>query len=285
MQMKTITACIDGSAASAAVCDAAVWASRNLGAPIRLLHVLEKSESPVGGDLSGAIGLGSREHLLDALAGLDEERGRLALEHGKHLLEAARERVGKSGKENTSTMQRHGNLVETLQELESGTRLLVIGRQGEAHENSARSIGSNLENIVRALHVPIFVALPGFMKPSCFMIAWDGSRTAEKAVRMVAGSPLLKGLACHLVTVRASGKSAETDTGAARAQLDSAGFAVTVAELQGGVQESLEEYRKQNGIGLTVMGAYGHSRIRRFFVGSNTTRMITESTVPLLLLR
>nr|WP_237073427.1 universal stress protein [Prosthecochloris sp. GSB1] len=285
MPMKTITACIDGSAASTAVCDAALWASRNLGAPISLVHVLEKSESPVEGNLSGTIGLGSREHLLDALANLDEERGRLALEHGKHLLEAAKKRVEKSGAENTSTLQRHGNLVETLQELESGTRLLVIGRQGEAHENSARSVGGNLENIVRALHVPIFVALPGFRKPSSFMIACDGSHTAEKAVRMVASSPLLKGTACHLVTVRASAKSAETDTRAALAQLDRAGFDVTVTKLQGGVRESLEEYRKQNGIGLTVMGAYGHSRIRRFFVGSNTTRMIMESAVPLLLLR
>ena len=36
---------------------------------------------------------------------------------------------------------------------------------------------------------------------------------------------------------------------------------------------------------LLVMGAYGHSRIREFFVGSNTTKMISKSHIPLLLLR
>jgi Universal stress protein UspA and related nucleotide-binding proteins len=33
------------------------------------------------------------------------------------------------------------------------------------------------------------------------------------------------------------------------------------------------------------MGAYGHSRIRQFFVGSTTTNMIRTTPTPLLLLR
>ncbi|HAG96646.1 MAG TPA: universal stress protein UspA, partial [Gammaproteobacteria bacterium] len=38
-------------------------------------------------------------------------------------------------------------------------------------------------------------------------------------------------------------------------------------------------------IELKVMGAYGHSRIREFILGSNTTRMLASSTVPVLILR
>jgi nucleotide-binding universal stress UspA family protein len=34
-----------------------------------------------------------------------------------------------------------------------------------------------------------------------------------------------------------------------------------------------------------IMGAYGHSRMRQLFVGSTTTAMIRNSSVPLLLLR
>jgi len=33
------------------------------------------------------------------------------------------------------------------------------------------------------------------------------------------------------------------------------------------------------------MGAYGHSRLREFFVGSTTNNMIENATVPHLLLR
>jgi len=36
---------------------------------------------------------------------------------------------------------------------------------------------------------------------------------------------------------------------------------------------------------MIIMGAYGHSRIRQFFVGSTTTQMLARTTRPLLLLR
>ena len=37
--------------------------------------------------------------------------------------------------------------------------------------------------------------------------------------------------------------------------------------------------------GMMVMGAYGHSKIRQFLVGSTTTAMIEASKTPLLILR
>ncbi|MBL4609320.1 MAG: universal stress protein, partial [Pseudomonas sp.] len=38
-------------------------------------------------------------------------------------------------------------------------------------------------------------------------------------------------------------------------------------------------------IDLLVMGAYGHSRIRQFFVGSTTTNILQKTSRPVLLLR
>ena len=38
-------------------------------------------------------------------------------------------------------------------------------------------------------------------------------------------------------------------------------------------------------IDLTIMGAHGHSRIRQFSVGFQTTRMLANSMKPVLLLR
>lgn len=67
--------------------------------------------------------------------------------------------------------------------------------------------------------------------------------------------------------------------------LMAANFNVLTAVCQGEVQAALEVYQVTHQIDLMVMGAYGHSRIREFFVGSNTTRMISKSHIPLLLLR
>jgi nucleotide-binding universal stress UspA family protein len=38
-------------------------------------------------------------------------------------------------------------------------------------------------------------------------------------------------------------------------------------------------------VGLVVMGAYGHSPLRRFIVGSTTTQMMQRCQAPLLLFR
>jgi nucleotide-binding universal stress UspA family protein len=65
---------IDNSQSSLAVCDYAAWASQRLSAPLTLLHVLDKEKYPASADLSGNIGLGSREHLLEELAMLDAQR-------------------------------------------------------------------------------------------------------------------------------------------------------------------------------------------------------------------
>jgi len=67
--------------------------------------------------------------------------------------------------------------------------------------------------------------------------------------------------------------------------LHEANFNVITAVCQGEVQAALASYQAEHQIDLMVMGAYGHSRIREFFVGSNTTRMISKSHIPLLLLR
>jgi nucleotide-binding universal stress UspA family protein len=41
----------------------------------------------------------------------------------------------------------------------------------------------------------------------------------------------------------------------------------------------------RNGVDLLVKGAYGHSRIRQFLVGSTTTSILRTTRTPLLLLR
>ena len=63
--MTHVMACIDNSLSSLAVCDYSAWASQRLSAPLTLLHVLDEEKYPASADLSGNIGLGSREHLLE----------------------------------------------------------------------------------------------------------------------------------------------------------------------------------------------------------------------------
>ncbi|MBA1272287.1 universal stress protein [Stutzerimonas azotifigens] len=282
--MSHVLACIDGSPSAAAVCDCAAWASRTLGAPLTFLHVLDQRRYPASGDLSGTLGLGSREYLLEELAALDEKRAKLALEQGRILLEAACDRIRQTVPY-AGSRQRHGDLVETLRELEDDFRLLVIGRQGEGSGMLRQHIGSNLESVVRTLSRPILVTTESFTAPRSVMLAFDGSTTARKGVAMLAASPLFASLPIHLVMVEADTPENRAQLEAAGEGLRSVGFRVELAIRMGEVEPTLHAYQEEKGVDLVVMGAYGHSRIRQFFVGSITTAMIRASRTPLLLLR
>jgi len=278
-------ACIDGSPQAAAVCDCSAWASKRLDAPLTLLHVLDRQQYPVSGDLSGIIGLGSREFLLQELATLDEKRAKLALEEGRMMLDSARQRAISAGVAQPECRQRHGDLVESLRDLQDETRLLVIGRQGEDSGDAIQHIGSQLENVIRTMQRPILVAPGDFNEPQSVMLAFDGSATSRKGVEMLAGSPLFKGMPIHLVMVAADTADNQAQLENARGVLTAAGFNVEIAIRAGEVEPTLHAYQAEHGIDLLVMGAYGHSRIRQFFVGSTTTNMIRTTSTPLLLLR
>ena len=280
-----VVACIDGSGAAVTVCDYAAWASQRLQAPLELLHVLDHSQSPAHSDLSGNIGLGSREHLLVELAELDEKRGRLLREQGKSLLEAAARRVRTDGVESPLTRQRHGELVDTLRELEGEIRLLVMGRQGEVSDSLARHVGSHLENVIRTLHRPILVTTGEFSLPRSLMLAFDNSPSTRKGLELLAASPLFAGLSIHLLMVGSDNEDARNALNAAQQHLQQAGLQVTTALRDGEVESVLLAYQRDENIDLIVMGAYGHSRIRQFLVGSTTTGMLRNTQCPLLLLR
>lgn len=283
--MSQVIACIDGSRLTLAVCDYAAWASRQMNAPLDFLHVLGRAEYPVPADLSGNIGLGSREHLLQELAELDEKRSRVALEQGRLMLDAARARAIAEGVPNPTSRQRHGELVDTLLEFQGDIRLLVMGRQGEHGDSAGEHIGSHLENVVRTLHRPILVIPADYSEPRRILVAFDGSATTRKAVEMVAASPLFRGLPCHVVMVGADKQEAHEQFEWARTTLAQAGFEVTASLRSGQVEDVLCAYRNEYAIDLIVMGAYGHSKIREFLVGSTTTKLIRQAKIPLLLLR
>lgn len=283
--MTHVTACIDGSASAPTVCDYAAWACQRLDAPLTFLHVLDQRQYPASADLSGNIGLGSREHLLDELAALDEKRGKLALEQGRIMLAAAKERAIADGVSAPNAMQRHGDLLESLRELEDDIRLLVIGRQGESSDGAQAHVGSQLESVIRIMHRPVLVTPVSFKQPESAMLAFDGGATTCKGVEMLAASPLLKGMPIHLVMIGAETAESWAQLDSACSTLAAAGHKVHTAIRPGEVEPTLHVYQAEHGIDLLVMGAYGHSRIRQFLVGSTTTNMLRTTATPLLLLR
>ncbi|HFK9557601.1 TPA: universal stress protein [Acinetobacter baumannii] len=283
--MSKIIACIDGSLVTNTVCDYAAWFSDKLNSPIKLLHVIDKPKAKAPQDLSGAIGLGSRETLLKELVELEERKGKIELEHGQILLREAKNYLLEKFSIDAQSFQRHGSVLETIMGMENDIRVLVMGKHGNETEHDSSKIGTHIENVVRALHKPVLITSAPFSPPKSFLIAFDGSQTARKCVERIASSPLLKGLAVHLVYVGNPNSEMQNQLSWAKEQLESQGFNITSNTLDGEVDKAIINYAEQHQIDLIVVGAYGHSKIRQFFIGSTTTKVITSANKPVLLLR
>lgn len=285
--MNKVYACIDGLSNTPAAIDCAIWSARQLSAPLEFLNVLERH--PERADLvdySGAIGLGAQDLLLTQLSELDEQRSKLAQQAGRRLLDQACERAAAAGLTLLDTRLRHGELVDTVLELEPDARLFVLGEHHRATKTARLHLDHRVERVIRATKRPVLVATgERFEPPQRVVLAFDGSPTARQTVETVARSPLLAGLPVLLVM-------AGPDTPLARQQLDTAAQALSAAgwrvetELVPGEPEAvLPPLVKAQGAAMLVMGAYGHSRIRQLIVGSTTTTLLRLSDVPVLILR
>ena len=276
-----VVAAIDASAYTGSVCRHAAWAAGRLGAPLSMVHVIDPADRVAPLDLAGNLILGEREALLRELGELDATRAKLAQQHGRLLLQQARQLAGV---DTADLRLRHGALVDTLVELEDEVRLFVVGKRGEHADFARGHLGREVERVVRSVHRPLLVTSRTFQPIQRVLVAYDGSATTRKALAMVAESPLLRGFDIHLVTV-GGGEGSERGLGDAARVLDGAGLHATTEVIDGHPDEALAAYVDRQRIDLLVMGAYGHSRIRQLIVGSTTTAVMRNCQVPVLLLR
>jgi nucleotide-binding universal stress UspA family protein len=282
---QKIIALVDGSIYSASVCDHAAWIAERTGAPVELIHVLGRREAPEQTDLSGAIRLGARSKLLEELAELDAQRAKLISHRGRAILEDARAILDKAGIPEITTRLRHGDIVETLNDLEAEARVILIGKRGEAADFAKGHLGSNLERIVRASTRPVFVASRAFRPIQKVLVAYDGGPSAMKAVDHIARSALFQGLSVHVVTVGNATPEARKGLEDATALLAAAGITAETQILPGQPESALGKLVDEDQFDMLVMGAYGHSRIRNLMIGSTTTAMIRTCKVPVVLMR
>ncbi len=283
----TVYACIDGLATTHAVVDGAFWAAERLQAPMALLHALERPEPmPPVGDYSGVIGMGAQDVLLQRLNTLDEERTHVAQEAARRMLDEAQARVDQTRIPSLQVLLRHGELTDVLLEHEDGARLFVLGRQHRATAARKLRLDHRVESVIRNVRQPVMVmTTPDFVAPEGFVVAFDGSATARRAVEAVARSPLLRGMPGLLAMAGEPTPEMLEQLHGAQAQLQQAGFAIDTRVVPGLPEEALPALLQSLGNMLLVLGAYGHSRIRQLIVGSTTTALLRLCSVPVVVLR
>lgn len=282
----TILALVDGSIYSESVCHHTAWIAGRLNATVEVMHVLGRREGAASTqDLSGSLRLGARSALLAELAAADEQRARLAKEKGRAILEDATKILEADGAGPVMAQLRTGDILEAVQKIEPDLRAIVIGKRGEGADFAAGHLGSNLERIVRASKVPVFVASRAFTPINRVLMAFDGSPSSTKAIDRMSRSEVFKGLEITVLHADNGHGPIGARMDDAVATLNAAGFQATAGIARGEPDDVLRSVVAAEGVDLLVMGAYGHSRIRSLIIGSTTTAMVQAVRIPVLLYR
>jgi nucleotide-binding universal stress UspA family protein len=281
-----VLGCVDQSVFAEYVTDYAAWTAQRLGAPLELLHILDrKPEVAQDRDHSGAIGLDAQENLLTTLSDADATRSRSARAQGREFLNGLRQRAQAAGVPAPDMRLRYGNVIETLKEQEAGVRLFVLGRRGESATITQRDLGRHVEKVVRTLEKPILAVNQAFVEPRRIMIAFDGSTVTRAGVRLVASSPMFRGMTVHLLMSGKDNSEARKQLAWAQQTLEGASFDAPTAFIPGDAESVIAREIKAQGIDMLVMGAYSHSPLRSLFMGSKTTDLLRSSVIPTMLLR
>ena len=282
--MQQLLACLDSSPYADGVLRSTTWAAHRLGCAVELLHVIQRDDSVVKRqDHSGVVGLGAKSQLLEELATLDEQHARLERERGKILLRNARQQLEDAGVAEVTTTHRHGGVIETVIEREQDASLVIVGKRGESSQFAQGHLGSQVERILRESIRPVLVTHPApATEPERAFICFDNGDSAWRAVEFAASSPLVDGLKVHVAMVTRDPRD-ETNNALdrVREKLPNA----EVAQLEGSPETALPEAWVASKTDIVLMGAYGHSPLRRWIVGSTTTMLLRTARVPVLIFR
>ena len=250
-----LLACTDGSLYAASVYAHSAWAAGRLGIGIKVLQVTEPDDAhpPQPRPVSGRIMADAKQQL--AAAGVTQ----------------------------VATVQRQGSLMSSVAELERAAELVVIGKRGEHCDFVDGHLGGELLRIVLSSVRPVLIASRAFLPIKSFLIVHDGGSSIVKAIHYLSHSPLLAGVACHILSTGEVDEMALYRMEEAARLLRAAGYPVTSHALSGPVEQATATLVQEQRIGLLVRGTYGRSSIRQFL--TSDTSPLRTCQIPALIFR
>ena len=287
--MKSILLCTDGSTFAENIYKYGAWFATQFNAPIKVLSVTDIRSQQVAntGNLSGSIGLGASEILLNELVNLEHERAKINNQRARLILDNAAQSLKAEGVEDFNLIHKTGFLVDFLYEFEENSDLIVLGKRGEAADFAQGHLGANVDRIVRSSHKPCLVTSAEFKPIQRILFAYDGSATGKKILKFLENSRCFQSLEIHLLTVgkNSSDRTATDRLNQAKQSLERAKYQPVCSLLEGETEKVIANYINEQNINLLLMGAYGHSRIRHLVIGSTTAQLLRSSDIPILLFR
>ena len=268
---NSVIACVDGSKQQPTVLEAASWAASQLVCSIGLLHAHDSTGSGVAADFSGSLSVKARESLLNKLSQADAKSARELNEHGWSILESAKNQLKSASTAQSFSLHWHQNLERSLSQLQADTALVVLGQNGA--DNQGKKIGQQVESAIKACDRPLMLTTPKFTAPKRALLAFDNRSGSKEALDWISRYPLLFHTEIQILMVADVNPKNESTVREAVCILKQNGRKATGKVVSGKVIPTLASTLAQD-FDTLIMGAYGHSAIREWALGSNTRELL-----------
>jgi nucleotide-binding universal stress UspA family protein len=282
--IKKILIPTDGSANSLTALEYGIYVARKLNAALIGLYVLDVNliQGPMLTDISGSVGMPPYDGFFDAIETSLNEKA-------DFILKDFQKRCQESGIK-AEVRKTIGKISPIIIEEAQNADLILMAKKGEHfHLKEGGLLGSVAEAVIRNSGKPVLVTPENFLEIESMGLAYDGSDSASKALKL--SLELSDQAVWPLTAVIITSDTKKADT--LSTQIEDMNQKESVAPtsdceiiiLSGKESNEIIKFILEGAVELMVMGAYGHNRLRELLLGSTTSHVIRKSPIPVLLTR
>lgn len=178
-----------------------------------------------------------------------------------------------------------GKVDDLIIEYAKTVDLVVIGRRGKTYPETSKEPGPTTENLLRHSTRPVIVVPPEGKLNNHMLIAYDGSKSSQRALAAGAMLAAFLNSDVRVVSVGDDIDKAEIPLKEAEKFISSykipAKFIVAFGSRK--PWEAIMDHVKNHSTGLIVLGAFGDQRLLELIFGSTTREVLMRATCPVLL--
>lgn len=285
---QPVLALVDASIYWKPVCELAVWASKALNAPVRLMYVLKKSDddSTLPYDIVKNIDDHFSTDFAEKMSDSSASYARLMQELGQKVLDEAKDYVKKYAGIEVETKLRFDSLPDAISYYSKTSSLTIIGKQAlqSATNGKTKQVCSNSETIVCASQRAVLVASQKIRPITNTLFLYDEIRM-NAALDYFLCHHLFGGKNCFLGFSQEVFPAISKEIVYFRSLLEREDIHISSLPLNDNYEENLHNVIEDNNINLIVLSAFNESKFEKIILGSIYKILIQKIKVPVLVVR
>ncbi len=276
--IKSILLPIDGSTYSEAVLNYGKFLAEKFNAVLRVLSVVDIRLY----DLSIAAGADSFVPVMPSADFQAESQGMLD-EKSQKVLDKASSILNKTNLQ-FQLIKASGIPVDEICSHAKQNDIVVMGIRGEYERWSGKLLGATVESVTRQISKPVMLVEKTFLPFQRIQCGYDGSSYANKALQLAAFMSKTMQIKLQVISVFDSEEERTAVLNEAEQYLAPYEIDFQLRHEVGDVDEVLVNTSKNTPApALSIIGSYGHSRLREAILGSTTVQVMRKAEKPILL--